>query len=133
MKRAVVALGVGIIIFSGIYGMASSLGVTSQSLGSGNASVAACQATTLTSAFATVYDAALPGYKVGVVTVTGLDTTAGKCASKAFKVSLVNASNVSLGEILGTTPTSGTSFTADFTTSGALASNVTGVHVLITG
>jgi hypothetical protein len=133
MKRIVVALGVGVIVFSGIFGLASSLGVSSQSLGSGNAAVAACQATTLTSSFATAYDAALPGYKVGVVTVNGLDTTAGKCPSKSFKVSLVNASNVSLGEVTGTTPASGTTFTADFTASAALAASVTGVHVLITG
>jgi hypothetical protein len=129
----VVALGAGTLVFSGIYGMASSLGVSSQSLGSGNAVVAGCQTTTLTSSFATVYDAALPGYKVGVVTVNGLDTTAGKCPSKAFKVTLVNASNASLGEVTGTTPASGTSFTADFTPSAAPASSVTGIHVLITG
>ena len=129
----VVALGAGTLVFSGIYGMASSLGVSSQSLGSGNAVVAGCQTTTLTSSFATVYDAALPGYKVGVVTVNGLDTTAGKCPSKAFKVTLVNASNASLGEVTGTTPASGTSFTADFTSNAAPASSVTGVHVLITG
>ena len=41
--------------------------------------------------------------------------------------------DVSLGEITGTTPSSGTTITADFTTNNVLAANVTGVHLLITG
>ena len=132
-KRILVAVAVSTVIFGGIYGLAASLGVSSQSLGAGNAVVAACQSTTLTPSYATAYDSTLPGYKVGVTTVNNLDTTAGKCASKSFKVTLVNSSNTSLGEVTGTTPASGTSFTADFTSSNVSAANVTGVHVLITG
>jgi hypothetical protein len=136
VKRLAVAMLVGTAVFGSVYGLAASLGVTSRSLGAGSSVVAGCQATQLTVAYAAVYDATLPGYKVGVVTVTGLDTTsATNCASKAFKVSLTGASNVSLGEISGTTPASGTSFTADFTSTTPLvsAASVTGVHVLITG
>lgn len=133
MKRAVVALGVGTAIFAGVYGLAASLNVSSGSLGAGNASVAACQTTTLTPSYATSYSSATPGYNVGVVTVNGLDTTAGHCASKAFKITLVNSSNTSLGEVSGTTPASGTSFTADFTSANVSAAGVTGVHVMITG
>jgi hypothetical protein len=112
------------------------LGVTSRTLGAGSSVVAGCQATQLTVAYAPAYDATLPGYKVGVVTVTGLDTTsATNCASKGFRVTLTGAANASLGEITGTTPATGTSFTADFTSSNPLvsAASVTGVHVLITG
>jgi hypothetical protein len=133
MKRALVALGVGSVIFASVYGLAASLSVSSSSLGAGNASVAACQSTTLTSSYATAYNASTPGYNVGVVTVNGLDTTAGHCASKAFKITLVNSSNTSLGEVTGTTPASGASFTADFTSATVSAASVTGVHVLITG
>jgi hypothetical protein len=133
MKRFGIAAIVGTVIFGGIYGLAASLGVSSGTLGAGNAAVAACQSTTLTPSYATAYDSTLPGYKVGVVTVNGLDTTAGKCASKSFKITLVNTSNASLGEVTGTTPASGTSFTADFTSAAVSAANVTGVHVLITG
>lgn len=132
-KRIALAIATATVIFGGVYGFAASLGVGSQSLGSGNSAVASCQSTTLTPSYATAYDATIPGYKVGVVTVNGLDTTAGKCASKAFRITLVNSSNVSLGEVTGTTPASGTSFTADFTASAAPAANVTGVHVLVTG
>jgi hypothetical protein len=129
-----VALFVSTVVFGAIYGLASSLGVSSQKLGAGNSAVAACQAGTLTTSYATVYDATIPGYKVGVVTVTGLDTTSGtNCASKAFKIALTNASNASLGEITGTTPASGTSFTADFTAAGVPAATAAGVHVVITG
>ena len=134
MKRVAIALIVGTVIFAGIYGLAASLGVSTQSLGAGNSAVAACQSTTLTASYATTYSSTLPGYAVGVVTVNGLDTTVGHCASKAFKVELVNSSNTSLGEVTGTTPASpATSFTADFTSSNVAAANVTGVHVLITG
>jgi hypothetical protein len=133
MKRFVVALFAGGTIFGGVYGLAASMGVSSETLGAGTAAGAACQSTTLTPSYATAYDASIPGYKVGVVTVNGLDTTAGKCASKSFKITLVNASNATLGEATGSTPASGTSFTADFTSGGISASSVSGIHVLITG
>jgi hypothetical protein len=132
-KRIAVAIASGTVIFGGVYGFAASLGVSTQSLGSGNSAVASCQSTTLTPAYATAYSSTLPGYTVGVVTVNGLDTTAGHCASKSFRISLVNSSNTSLGEVTGTTAASGTSFTADFTSSNVSAANVTGVHVLVTG
>ena len=77
MKRFAVALIVAGVVFSGIYGLAASLGVSSQSLGAGNSVVAACQATTLTATYNTAYDSAVPGYKVSTVTVNGLDTTSG--------------------------------------------------------
>ena len=134
MRRFLVALLVGAVVFGAVYGLAASLGVGSKSLGAGNASVSACQSGTLTVGYAVAYDSSLPGYKVGVVTVSGLDTTsATNCASKAFRITLTNSSNASLAEVTGTTPASGTTFTADFTSSGILASNVTGVHVSIAG
>jgi len=130
MKRAIVALLIGAAVFGGIYGLAASLNVSTKTLGAGNASVASCQATTLTASYATSYSSTIPGYQVGVVTVTGLATT---CWSMPFKVTLVNASNVSLGEVSNTTPASGASFTADFTSANVPAATVTGIHVVITG
>ena len=134
MKRALIALVVGTVVFGGIYGLASSLNVTSKALGAGNTAVAACQAGALNVAYATTYDSTIPGYKVGVVTITGLDTTSGtNCASKSYKLTLTGASNASLAELTGSTPASGTSFTADFTSSVVAAANVTGVHLVVTG
>jgi hypothetical protein len=120
MRRIAVALLVAGVVFGAVYGLAASLGVSSKSLGAGNSAVAACQSGTLTASY--------------VVTVTGLDTTSPtNCASKAFRITLTNSSNASLGEVTGTTPASGTSFTADFSSSNVLASNVTGVHLVISG
>jgi len=136
MRRTASAIVIGAVVFSAVYALAASLGVSSQTLGAGNSSVSACQSGTLTATYATAYDAAIPGYKVGVVTVTGLDTVSGtNCANKAFKVTLTGpgASNASLAQITGTTPGSGTSFTADFTSSSVPAASATGVHVVITG
>jgi hypothetical protein len=135
VKRIALAVLVGIIVFATVYGFAASLAVGSQTLGAGTSTVAACQSTTLTASYAVTYDSTIPAYKVGVVTVNGLDTTAGHCASKAFRVTLTGpgASNASLGEITGTTPAAGASFTADFTPSNVAASSVTGLHVVISG
>jgi len=130
MRRVILALAIGAAVFGGIYGLASSLNVSAKTLGAGNSAVAGCQAGTLTTSYATAYSSTIPGYQVGVVTVSGLAST---CYNMAFKVELVNSSNVSLGEVAGTTPASGASFTADFTSSNVPAASVTGVHVVITG
>ena len=134
MKRLVVALLVAAGVFAATYGLAASLGVSSKTLGAGTSSVAACQSGTLTASCATLYDSTIPGYKVGVVTVNGLDTTSPtNCASKSFRITLTNSGNSSLGEVTGATPASGTSFTADFTSSNVSAANVIGIHVVISG
>lgn len=129
-KRLPIAMALAVVIFGGVYGLAASLNVSSQTLGAGNTSVAACQAGTLTASYATSYSSSLTGYQVGVVTVSGLQSG---CYSKAFKVALTNGSNTSLGEVTGTAPSSGTTFTADFTSSNVLAANVSGINVTITG
>jgi len=136
VRRTAIAILVAATVFGAVYGLAASLGVSSNTLGAGNTAVAACQSGTLTASYATAYDAAIPGYKVGIVTVTGLDTTSPtNCASKAYKVTLTGpgASTASLAEVTGTTPGSGTSFTVDFTASNLPAASVTGIHVVISG
>ncbi|MEP7060636.1 MAG: hypothetical protein ABI828_07880 [Actinomycetota bacterium] len=135
MKRTLTALLAGIVVFATVYGFAASLSVSASSLGAGTSAVAACQSATLTASYAVAYDSSIPAYKVGVVTVSGLDTGAGKCPSKAFKVTLTGpgASNASLGEVTGTTPSSGTTFTADFTSSNVSAASITNIHVVISG
>jgi hypothetical protein len=134
MKRLLLALVVAGVVFGGVYGLAAGVGVSSNTLGSGNSVVAACQTGTLTANYATAYDSSIPGYKVGVVTMTGLDTTsATNCATKSFRVTLTGTSNASLAEVTGTTPASGTSFTADFSSGNVPAANATGIHVVISG
>ena len=129
MKRVLAALFAGLITFGGIYGLAASLNLTSDSLGAGNATVAACQAGALNATYTTSYSATAPGYTVGTVTVTGL---AASCYSKAYKITLSGAGNASLGEATGTTPASGTSFGATFAPAVSAAS-VTGISVVLSG
>lgn len=129
MKRILTAIVAGLITFSGVYGLAASLNLTSDSLGAGTATVAACQAGALNATYATAYSASAPGYTLGTVTVTGLATT---CWSKAYKITLSGAGNTSLGEATGTTPAVGVSFPATFSPAVSAAS-VTGISVVISG
>jgi hypothetical protein len=128
MKRILAAILAGLFTFAGVYGLAASLNLTTDSLGSGTATVAACQAGTLDATYTTTYSATTPGYTLGTVTVTGLAST---CYGMAYKVTLSGSGNASLGEATGTTPSSGTSFSATF--SGVSAASVTGISVVISG
>jgi hypothetical protein len=131
MKRLVLALAVAGVIFGGVYGLAASLGMSTQSLGAGNATVAACQSGTLTATYATAYDSAVPAYEVTTVTVNGLQSG---CYSLPYRITLTGAANASLVEVTGTTPGSGTSFTTSSVASSNIsAASVTGIHVVITG
>lgn len=129
MKRVLTAIVVGLITFGGIYGLAASLNLTSDSLGAGNATVAACQAGALNATYSSTYSATAPGYTLGTVTVTGLAST---CYTKAYKITLSGSGNVSLGEATGTTPATGTSFAATFSPAVSAAS-VTGISVVLSG
>jgi hypothetical protein len=114
MKRVLLALIAGLLTFSGVYGMAASLNLTTDSLGAATTTVAACQAAALNASYTSTYSAAAPGYTVGTVTVSGLAAT---CYSKPFKVTLAGAAGASLGESTGTTPAIGTTTSADVTAS----------------
>jgi hypothetical protein len=129
LKRALIAALVGVMAFGTFYGLAASLNVSSDSLGAGDVTVAACQAATLTATYTTSYSASTPGYTVGTVTVTGLAAT---CYSKAYKITLSGSAGASLGEATGTTPSSGTSFAATFSPAVSAAS-VAGIAVVVSG
>jgi hypothetical protein len=129
VKRVLLILAAGLIAFGSMYGLAASLNLTSDSLGAGTATVAACQSATLHATYTTTYSATAPGYTVGTVTVTGLAST---CYSMPYKITLSGAAGASLGEATGTTPASGTSFAATFSPAVSAAS-VTGVNLVISG
>jgi len=129
LKRALGVALAGVLTFGAVYGFAASLNLTTDSLGAADTAVAACQAGALSATYTSSYSASVPGYAVGTVTVTGLAST---CYSKAYKITLSGAGNASLGEATGTTPASGTSFSATF--SPALnAVSITGIGVVISG
>ncbi len=129
MKRAIIAALAGLFTFGGVYGLAASLNLTTDSLGSGTAVVAGCQAGALTATYTSAYSASVPGYTVGTVTVTGLAST---CYSKAYRITLAGAAGASLGEATGTTPATGTSFAATFSPV-VSAVSVTGISVVLSG
>jgi hypothetical protein len=129
-RRRLIATAIaGVLTFSVVYGLAASLSLTSDSLGAATTTVAACQAATLNASYTSTYSATAPGYTVGTVTVTGLAAT---CYSKPYKITLSGAAAASLGEATGTTPASGTSFSATFSPAVSAAS-VTAVNLVISG
>ena len=77
MKRIVGAVLAGLMTFGLVTGMAASLNLTSDSLGSATTVVAACQAGAMNATYTSTYTAAAPGpgYTVGTVTITGLAAT----------------------------------------------------------
>ena len=129
MKRRLAAIAAALMTFAVSYGLAASLNLTTDSLGAATTTVAACQAAALNATYTSTYAAGTPGYTIGTVTVTGLAAT---CYSKPYKLTLSGAANASLGEATGTTPSSGTSFSATFSPAVAGAS-VTGVSLVISG
>ena len=133
MKRIAAALAGGVLTFSAVYGMAASLNVTSDSLGAGTSTVAACQAAALNiqynSAANLAYNATANGYIVTNVTIHNLQAT---CESKPYRITLMNGS-ASIGEVTGNTPASTADFTsAAFTGTTEVAANVTNVAMVIT-
>jgi len=133
MKRGITALVVGATLFASVYAVAAGLSLSGGTLGAGSMAVSACQAGTVSVAYTPSYNSSVPGYQATTVTLGNLDTSSGGCGGKAARVTLTGpgASNASLGEQTATVPSSGT--TMDFTFSGVKASDVTGVHVVISG
>jgi hypothetical protein len=127
MKRFLVPAVAGVVTFGAVTAFAATLSVTSKSLGSGNATVAGCNATAAVT-YNTTYSASLPGYKVSTAPVI----TAVGCATMSYKVTLTGASNASLGEVTGSLDASGAA-SPDFSSANVAASAVTGVSVVITG
>ena len=127
-KRLLIALAAAAVVFGAVYAVAASLNLTTDTLGAGTATVAACQSATLTASYAPSYSAALPGYTAGTVTVSGLQAS---CYGKNYRITLSGAGNASLGEVTGTTPTAGSTFTANFASAGAAA--LTGIALVIEG
>ena len=143
MKRIIGAAVAGVLAFSGIYALAASLGVTSNTLGAGTSVVSSCTANTLTVSYgALTYTASVPGYTLTTVTITNntptLTSNWTACKGLAYKVTLEGATgNNQLVEATGIVPanitnTLGSSFTtAAFAAESA--SLVTGVAVVIGG
>jgi hypothetical protein len=125
--KLVVAAVVSCIVFTGVYGFAASLGLSSSGLGAGSDVVSAC-GSGITASYTTTYAASLPGYSVSQVNLANLPAG---CLSKSYKIQLTGALGVTVGsEMAGTLPAVGT--TASIPTSGTPdASLVTGISVVV--
>jgi hypothetical protein len=128
MKRILGAIAAGVVAFSGIYALAASLSVTSDNLGAGTATVAACQSLALNATYTPLTYTSGTGYTAATVTVTNLQSS---CYSVPYRVTLYGSTGTSLGEATGTTPATGSSFAAAFTA--VSAASVTGVAVVLGG
>jgi len=131
MKRVIGAAAAGVVAFSGIYALAASLNVTTNTLGAGTTTVAACQAGAVNVTYPAAditYSATLPGYNVTGATVTGV--TAG-CYAVPYQVTLYGAGGVSLASATGTTASAAT-FNVTFGSAASVAA-VTNVAVVLGG
>jgi len=126
-KRFLIPAVVGVVTFGAVTAFAATLSVSSKSLGSGNATVATCNATAQVS-YTTSYSSTLPGYIVATAPIT----SAVGCANMSYRVTLTGAGNASLGEQTGSLDSSGAA-TPSFTSLNVSAANVTGVSVAVTG
>jgi hypothetical protein len=130
-RRLGVALMVGAVTFSIIYGVAASLGVSGNTLGAGTSSVTSCDPNGVSTAYASTYASTLGGYKVTNVTISGIATPG--CDGKSMKVTLVGASDTALAEQTVTLATPTGSETVNFSSDNVLASAVEKVAVVISG
>ena len=137
-KRLLLGALAGVTVFAAVNGSAASLGgVTSGGLGADDSTVVSCDTDGVTTSYTTAYNTTTAaGYKVDDITVTGI---ADACNGKTMKITLVGASNTSLGEVTATVAVNSTatpgdsSDTVDFLTTNKLAEDVQGVHVTIGG
>lgn len=130
MKKFLLPLGVGVVVFGGATAFAATLSVNSTSLGAGNATVASCNSAATVS-YSTVPTTNAKTYDVSTASITTSGTGTG-CANMAFKVTLFGANNTTLGEKTGALDGTGAG-SVDFTSLVVPASDVTGVAVVVTG
>jgi hypothetical protein len=133
MRRMVFALVLALTIFGAVYGFAATLNVGTNALSAGNVTVASCQASgTPTGTYTVAYDPTVPGYKVGSVTVTGMDPG---CNGQTVSVTLTGASSASLANGSATYSSAGSNTTVAIPSLSAnpSAALVTGVSVAVNG
>ena len=127
MKKFLIPVAVGVVVFGSVTAFAASMTVSGTSLGAGNATVAACN-----SAANVIYNAAPTTNAKTYDVTTAPVTSAASCAAMSYRVTLLGASNVSLGEVSGTLTGTGTA-SPDFTSQTVPAVDVVGVAVVISG
>jgi hypothetical protein len=129
MKRTLIALCVGLILFAGVFAMAASLGgITSNKVGADNTAVTSCDTDGVATSYATAWDTTDKRYEISSVTVSGVSDT---CDGQTLSVSLTDSTGAQIGSGSLAIPTSAvTSHTVSMSTAPS-AKLTEGVHVLI--
>lgn len=135
MKKFLVPIAVGVVVFGGVTAFAATLTVNGTSLAAGNATITACNssATALYTETLATSGANKGKYVVtgGTLTTDGANPSA--CKGMSYRVTLLDSSNASLGEATGTLADPTGDATLDFSSNPPLATSVVGVAVVITG
>ena len=127
MKKYLLPVGVGVVVFGAVTAFAATLNVSSSSLGAGNATVQSCNDNA-----AVTYTVASGKVSTAVVTISGAQAS-GHCDGKTAQVTLTGASG-SLGSATATVGSTTTDIaTANLASANIDPSLVTGVSVVITG
>ncbi len=130
IKRVTLSIAAGLVVFGGVYAMASSMGVTSTGqVGAGSSSVSACDSDGVSTTYTTAWDTTDKRFEISSVTVSGIANT---CDTLPIAVSLTDGSDVQLGSGSDTVPNDAgvTSHTVSLAAP-APATTTTKVHVVI--
>jgi len=129
MRRLVIALVAGLVVFGGTFAFAASLGsITTGTVGDSATVIASCDTDGVTAAFGTPgWDSTNKRYGVTTLNVTSVNAA---CNGLAIKVTLKDGSGASLGESTGTVAAGAAALTYSPSVS---ASAVTGMDVVIAG
>lgn len=130
MKKFLLPVGAGVVVFGSVTAFAATLTVNSSSLGAGNATVTSCNSAAAVT-YNTVPTANTKTYDVSTAAITTSGTGTG-CANMAFKVSLLAANGSTLGEKTGSLDGTGAG-SVDFTSLTVPATDVASVAVVVTG
>lgn len=129
-KRVTLSIAAGLIVFGGVFAMASSMSVTSSGqVGAGSSSVSACDGDGVSTSYTTAWDTTDKRFEISSVTVTGIANT---CDTLPIAVSLTDSSDVQLGSGSSTVPNDAgaTSYTVSLSSAGP-AATTTKIHVVI--
>jgi hypothetical protein len=126
VKKFLLPIGAGVVVFGVVTAFAASLNVTTKSLGAGNAVVSSCQTNALVTYSST-------GSKVNSATVTVSGLTGTPCDGLAYQVTLTGNGSLATTPVTEGGNITGSAGTADFSGDSVNPHDVTGVAVVITG
>jgi hypothetical protein len=126
MRRGLIALVVGALVFTAMYAFAASLTINTGVLQAGGGSTGTCDGDGVTTAYTFVWNTTNGDYDVDKVTVVGINAA---CAGLKIEVDLANASGTSLSHLATVVQAGGGDQLLDVPN--ATAANVTKTQVAI--